>query len=246
MKNNFLPFSKSKKLLNIDKNAKTVKGQKYGYMTAILYLASSNLSGFNICPQASEGCKKACLVSSGHGAFKNVLNGRINKTRWFIQERESFLIQLKKEINQFIKLAERKGLKPCVRLNGTSDISFENTTIFSDFPNVQFYDYTKVYKRALKHAEGKMPSNYHLTYSLNEDNKDLAFNILKLGGNISAVFRKYIPKIFKGYKVVNADESDLRFNDPKNVICGLIAKGKAKTDFSGFVLDNNESEVNYV
>ena len=90
-----------------------------------------------------------------------------------------------------------------------------------------------------------MPSNYHLTYSLNEDNKDLAFNILKLGGNISAVFRKYIPEIFKGYKVINADNSDLRFNDPKNVICGLIAKGKAKTDFSGFVLDN-ESEVNYV
>ena len=155
------------------------------------------------------------------------------------------MIQLKKEIIQFIKNAERKGLKPCIRLNGTSDISFENTTIFSDFPNVQFYDYTKVYKRALKHAEGKMPSNYHLTYSLNEDNYDLAFNILKLGGNISAVFRKYIPEIFKGYKVVNADLSDLRFNDPKNVICGLIAKGKAKTDFSGFVLDN-ESEVNYV
>ena len=246
MKNNFLPFSKSKKLLNIDKNAKTVKGQKYGYMTAILYLASSNLSGFNICPQASEGCKKACLVSSGHGAFKNVLNGRINKTRWYIQERESFLIQLKKEIIQFIKQAERKGLKPCIRLNGTSDISWENTSLLSDFPNVQFYDYTKVYKRAEKYAKGLLPSNYHLTYSLNEDNYDLAFNILKLGGNISAVFRKYIPNIFKGYKVVNADLSDLRFNDPKNVICGLIAKGKAKTDFSGFVLDNNESEVNYV
>ena len=245
MLNNYLPFTKSKKLLNIDKNAKTVKGQKYGYLTAILYLASSNLSGFNICPQASKGCKKACLVSSGHGAFKNVLEGRINKTRWYIQERKTFLMQLKKEINQFIKLAERKELTPCIRLNGTSDISFENTTIFSDFPNVQFYDYTKIYKRAVKHAEGLMPSNYHLTYSLNEDNKKLAFNILKLGGNISAVFRKYIPNNFKGFKVIDADNSDLRFKDPKNVICGLKAKGKAIKDFSGFVLDTIESEVNY-
>ena len=114
MLNNYLPFIKSKKLLNIDKNAKTVKGQKYGYLTAILYLASSNLSGFNICPQASKGCKKACLVSSGHGAFKNVLEGRINKTRWYIQERKTFLMQLKKEINQFIKLAKRKELTPCI------------------------------------------------------------------------------------------------------------------------------------
>ena len=56
-----LEFTKSKKLLNIDKNAKTIKGQAYGYMTAILYLAPSDLSGFNVCPMASKGCKSACL-----------------------------------------------------------------------------------------------------------------------------------------------------------------------------------------
>ena len=233
----YLEFTKSKKLLNIDNNAKTVKGQKKGYKTAILYLAPSTQSGFNVCPQASEGCKKACLYTAGHGAFSNVQQGRINKTRWYIQERETFMTQLRKEITNHIKNCSNKGFIPCIRLNGTSDISFENTGIFEEFPNVQFYDYTKIYKRALKFVNGQYPSNYHLTYSLNEDNKELAIDILFKGGNISAVFRKDLPETYKGYKVINADETDLRFTDDNNVICGLVAKGQAKKDYSGFVLD---------
>ena len=233
----YLNFSKSKKLLNIDNNAKTVKGQKKGYKTAILYLAPSTQSGFNVCPMASEGCKKACLYTAGHGAFNNVQQGRINKTRWYIQERESFMTQLRKEISNHIKNCSNKGFIPCIRLNGTSDISFENTGIFDEFPNVQFYDYTKIYKRALKYVNGQYPSNYHLTYSLNEDNYKEAFDILLRGGNISAVFRNELPQTYKGYKVINADETDLRFTDDNNVICGLMAKGKAKKDYSGFVLD---------
>ena len=232
-----LPYIKSKKLLNIDNNAKTVKGQKKGYKTAILYLAPSTQSGFNVCPQASEGCKKACLYTAGHGAFNNVQQGRINKTRWFIQERDTFMEQLTKEITNHIKNATRKGFIPCIRLNGTSDISWETMGIFEQFPQVQFYDYTKIYKRALKFVNGQYPSNYHLTYSLNEDNYKEAFDILLRGGNISAVFRKDLPQTYKGYKVINADETDLRFTDDNNVICGLVAKGQAKKDYSGFVLD---------
>ena len=232
-----LPYKKSSKLLNIDNNAKTVKGQKKGYKTAILYLAPSTQSGFQVCPMASEGCKKACLYTAGHGAFNNVQQGRINKTRWFIQERNTFMDQLKKEINNHIKNATRKGFTPCVRLNGTSDISWEVTGIFEEFPQVQFYDYTKIYKRALKFVNGQYPSNYHLTYSLNEDNYKEAFDILLKGGNISAVFRNELPETYKGYKVINADETDLRFTDDNNIIAGLMAKGKAKKDYSGFVLD---------
>ena len=232
-----LPYKKSSKLLNIDKNAKTVKGQKKGYKTAILYLAPSTQSGFQVCPMASEGCKKACLYTAGHGAFSNVQQGRINKTRWFMQDRQSFLTQLKKEISNHIKNCDKKGYIPCVRLNGTSDISWENYDIIQAFPNVQFYDYTKIYKRALKYVNGQYPSNYHITYSLNEDNKKEAFEILKLRGNISAVFRKYLPKTYQGYTVINADDTDLRFTDDNNVIAGLVAKGQAKKDYSGFVLD---------
>ena len=232
-----LPFTKSKKLLNIDNNAKTVKGQKNGYMTAILYLAPSSQSGFNVCPMASQGCKKACLYTAGHGRFNNVQQGRINKTRWFIQERETFLIQLEKEITNHIKNSERKGFIPCVRLNGTSDIAWENFEIIQKFSMVQFYDYTKVYKRALKFINGELPRNYHITYSLNEDNHAHAFEVLRNGGNISAVFRKEVPKKYNGFRVIDADETDLRFTDPRNVICGLKAKGEARTDYSGFVLN---------
>ncbi len=103
-----LPFTKSKNLLNIDNNAKTVKGQKNGYKTGILYLAPSTQSGFNVCPQASQGCKKACLFTAGRGRFNNVQQGRINKTRWFIQERETFIDQLDKEIKNHIKNSEKK------------------------------------------------------------------------------------------------------------------------------------------
>ena len=222
---------KAKRLLNIDNNAKTIKGQKLKVMTAILYLAPANSSGFNMCPMASAGCKASCLNTAGRGQMKAVQQGRINKTLWLMRERETFLIQLKKEIKLHALRCEKKGFKPAVRLNGTSDVSWERFGLFEMFPEVQFYDYTKIYK-------GEYPKNYHLTYSLNEDNKKEAFNILKRGGNISAVFRtKKLPKKFKGFKVIDADKSDVRFKDPKNIIAGLYAKGKARHDKTGFVLD---------
>ena len=230
---------KSKKLLNIDNNAKTIKGQKLKVKTAILYLAPANESGFNMCPMASSGCKAACLFTAGLGKFNNVRQGRINKTIYFMKDRANFLKQLIKEIRLHANKCKREGFKPAVRLNGTSDVSWERFKIFEMFPNVQFYDYTKIYKRALMWVKGLLPKNYHITYSLNEDNKKLAFDILKKGGNISAVFRtKRIPKKFKGFKVIDADKSDVRFKDPKNIIAGLYAKGKAVNDQSGFVLDN--------
>ena len=148
------------------------------------------------------------------------------------------MIQLKKEIRSHINRCKIKGFTPAIRLNGTSDISWERHNLFNEFKEVQFYDYSKIYKRAIKWADKKYPKNYHLTYSLNEDNKKEAMQVLKRGGNVSVVFRnKKLPKRFKGFKVINADQSDVRFKDPKNVIAGLYAKGKALYDQSGFVQD---------
>ena len=229
---------KSKKLLNIDNNAKTIKGQKLKIMTAILYLAPAKSSGFNTCPMASKGCAASCLNTAGRGQMNSVQLGRINKTKWYFLERESFLIQLKKEIRAHVNRCKIKGFTPAIRLNGTSDISWERHNLFNEFKEVQFYDYSKIYKRAIKWADKKYPKNYHLTYSLNEDNKKEAMQVLKRGGNVSVVFRnKKLPKRFKGFKVINADYSDVRFKDPKNVIAGLYAKGKARYDQSGFVQD---------
>ena len=233
-----MKFYKSKKLLNIDNNAKTVKGLKYKYLTGILYLAPARTSGFNVCPMASAGCKASCLFTAGRGKFNNVMQGRINKTRWFFLERHTFLKQLKNEIKRLIIKAKKMGLKPAVRLNGTSDIEFDTFQIFQSFPNVQFYDYTKVYKRAMKYIKGEYPKNYYITYSLNEDNRDLAFDYLTHGGNVAIVFKnKKLPKRYLGFKVINADKSDLRFKDPCNTIAGLYAKGRAKKDITGFVQD---------
>ena len=233
------------KLLGVGNNAKTVKGDGSEYLTAIMYLTPADkVEGVNLCPMAVlAGCKAGCLDTAGRGQMNSVQAARMRKTVFWRDYRELFIDQLRQDIQQFSKYCKKKGIQACVRLNGTSDIRWENyLDMQGEFPEVQFYDYTKIYKRALKYVAGGYVKNYHLTYSLCEDNKKEAFNILKLGGNISAVFRKYIPKSFKNYNVINADETDLRFLDKfKNqvggLICGLIAKGPAKKDFSGFVLD---------
>ena len=237
-----LEYQKPNRLTFKEGNPKTDKNKKVKglekYRILRLNLAPSDLSGFNVCPMASVGCKAACLHTAGNPIFqKQKDKGRINRTRYYMQSRVEFLNQLTREIKNFEIWCSKNNFIPVVRLNTTSDISWEIHNIFELFPNIQFYDYTKIYKRAVKFVKGEYPKNYHLTYSLNEDNKDLAFNILKMGGNISAVFRKDLPDTYKGYKVVNGDEHDLRFLDLQNAIVGLKAKGKAKTDYSGFVLD---------
>lgn len=231
------------KLLNIDSNAKTVKGQKKGYMTAILYLAPANLSGYEVCPNRTKGCTDACLNTAGRGAFNTTQKARIRKTKMFFEQREEFMKLLEREIEKFIKHAENKDMIPTVRLNGTSDLNWSKISYVSNdgkkyrsiiekFSTVQFYDYTK---RPNAKSEYQ---NYHLTFSLAEDNEEAAKNALSKGMNVAVVFRnENFPKTFWGKKTFSADETDLRFLDPKNSIAALKAKGKARKDNSGFVRD---------
>lgn len=229
-----------KKLLAIDTNAKTVKGQKKGYMTGILYLAPANMSGYEVCPQRSAGCTAACLNTAGRGACNNVQASRLAKTKWYFEDRASFMTQLVKDIQRLIRKAERDGFIPVVRLNGTSDIPWERVpvngqpNIMACFPEIQFYDYTKITKRAIAHAKGYMPSNYHLTFSATESNGVDCYDVITVGGNVAAVYFT-IPE---GPDFVNGDETDLRFLDPmgnRGFIVALKAKGKARRDTSGFV-----------
>jgi hypothetical protein len=219
-----------------DKNLKLEEFKKYWILR--LNLAPAKLSGFEVCSQRSKGCTKACLHTAGNAVFmKGKSKGRINRTRFYFQNRIKFLTQLFKEIKNHEINCKKKDLLPVCRLNTTSDISWEVHKIFEQFPNVQFYDYTKIKKRALKFVNGEYPNNYHLTFSLNEDNYKDSMDILSKGGNVAMVFRRQLPETYKGYQVVNGDEHDLRFLDLRNSIVGLKAKGKAKTDYSGFVLD---------
>jgi len=226
------------KLLNIDANAKTVKGQGRGYMTAILYLAPADESGYEVCPMASQGCRKACLNKAGMGAFSNVQAARIAKTKWYFEDRAAFMAQLMTEVRAFIRKAFKAGLIPVVRLNGTSDIPWERVpvegkpNIMAHFPTVQFYDYTK------RHNRRDLPDNYHLTFSLAEDNDTRASAAASNGANVAVVFRTdKFPTTFMGMPVVDGDADDLRFLDGKGVVVGLKAKGPAKKDTSGFVRD---------
>jgi hypothetical protein len=224
-------------------NPKIQKGTKMGYLSFILHLAPSDVSGYNTCPKATAGCKAACLNTAGRGGmFKKgattnmIQEARKRKTRYFFEDRRGFMADLHKDITKAIKFAERKGLTPVFRLNGTSDLSWEkyevagHKNIFEAFPNVQFYDYTKVPKRKVEGID-----NYHLTFSQADGNGGDADWAISKNMNVTVVFDK-IPAEYKGRPVFNADETDLRFLDPKGVVLGLKAKGRAKRDRTGFVV----------
>ena len=231
------------KLLGVDTNAKTVKGRKRGFMTGICYLAPSDESGaINTCPNASAGCRAACLFTAGRGAMSNVREPRIQKTISWANNPTGWLLKMASEINSLVSSAARKGLTPCVRLNGTSDIAWENfpvlgaENIFRAFKGVQFYDYTKTPARVI----GNNIPNYHLTFSRSESNAHHVKRVMaNSDANIAIVFRGELPKRYKGREVINGDESDLRFLDPPKCIVGLLDKGKAKKDASGFVVETN-------
>ena len=213
-------------------NPKVLKSESIA-PTAVLHLLPTKAA----CPAAGT-CALVCLNTAGNPAYlKGKLACRARRDKAFRTSPNLFLRLLTIEVLRFYSKNSTNELLG-LRLNGTSDIDWNIHGLYEEFKQVKFYDYTKIYKRALKYVKGCYPKNYHLTYSLNEDNKNLALDILKRGGNISAVFRsKKLPKKFLNYKVFNGDKSDLRFNDPKNVIIGLYAKGRALKDNTGFVQD---------
>jgi hypothetical protein len=267
------------KVLSVGTDAKTVKGSKYKIATAILYLAPADEAGRgNLCPHASAGCRAACLFTAGRGKFDNVRTARINKTlRWF-DDRRQFLADIVQDITKLEKYCRRHRLTPAVRLNGTSDIPWENVilpdegcSIMDLFPSVKFYDYTKNPHRAIKaannkhplvsephHGRGRFPENYSLTFSRSEDNRRQVAQVINAGGNVAAVYsadrfdrftwsksgiargiahpipERYFPD---GPRIFNGDDSDARFLDPAGVVVALRAKGDARGDSSGFVIN---------
>lgn len=220
-------------------NAKTSKNE---LTTFILYLAPANtVPEFNLCPFASAGCIASCLNTAGRGAFSNVQLARINKTKFWGYNRQDFYLQLAQELLKIHDKAIKYKEKIAIRLNGTSDIDHLNLLerytginfLDSFYSDLLFYDYTK----NINHVKRYAGSNYKLTFSRSETNEKDCLTALSLGCNVAAVFKKSLPDQFNGYQVINGDTTDLRYFDPKGVIIGLIAKGKAKKDCSGFVIN---------
>lgn len=219
-------------------NTKTVKGEKRGYMTFILHLAPNTLSGHNVCPMATVGCAAACLNTAGRGIYDRTQNARIRKTKWFFEDRSAFMQELSHDIYRAERLAAKADMIPVIRLNGTSDIRWENVPVggyknlMECFPYLLFYDYTKIENRK------NLPANYSLTFSRSET------NIIPSHMNVAVVFGikkgQPLPAVWNGRPVIDGDVDDLRFLDPSGVIVGLRVKGRdGKRDTSGFVVHSN-------
>jgi hypothetical protein len=244
-------------------NPKTEKGRGLGYWTFILHLAPAKLSGFNVCPMATAGCKRACLNTAGRGgisrggilSYRDVARGVRNeiqtarrlRTRAFFENRAEFMALLAFEIAKACKRARTQGYVPVFRLNGTSDIRWEIVpvggfpNIMTMFSDVQFYDYTKIANRK------NIPANYHLTFSLADGNEDASIAAIANGMNVAAVFRNkdVVARMLadgmqlggQHVPVTRGDDTDLRFLDLPGHVIALYAKGNAKRDASGFVRD---------
>ena len=242
-----------RKLFSVE-NPKAAKSVKYGWLNAIHYMAPFNIAGVgNLCPWASDGCKAACLgYHSGQASMvadsantdnkNSVRQSRDDKAVSFMKDRQNYLAALSKQINKAAKEAEREGLRLCVRLNGSTDIDWagirmsDGQSLIAKHADCQFTEYTKSVKRALAHARGELPVNLYITFSRSETNEAQCLDVLKAGGNVAVVFRKALPETWNGYRVIDGDKHDLRHLDPKGVVVGLVAKGSARKDQSGFVV----------
>ena len=224
-------------------NSKTIKGEKYGWKTYGIHLSPNTVSGYNVCFDATTGCIDACLDTAGRGAMPSVQTARTNKTKRFFEDRKGFLTDLWKEVTSAVKSATKKELKFCMRPNLTSDLPWESIkhkgqSLMDAFNPCRFYDYTKSLKRFNSFLNGELPENYHLTYSRSEETTDaLVIALCKSRGNVAVVFRDHLPDKYLGIDVLNGDDNDLRFQDTPGCIVGLVEKGLAKKDQTGFVVE---------
>lgn len=217
-------------------NTKVLKGAGKGYMTFILHLSPADSSGYEVCLKRTPGCTDACLNYAGRGQMNSVQKGRLRKTKLYHENRPEFMARLTKDIEAAIRRAAKHDVTPCVRLNGTSDIPWERVridgkNIFEMFPDVQFYDYTKMLNRKVAAYR-----NYHLTFSKADGNDRDVARAIAQGLNVAVVFAGELPESYLGLPVVSGDDDDLRFLDPSRCIVGLTAKGRAKKDTTGFVV----------
>jgi hypothetical protein len=238
-----------------DRNIKLKKGAKRGYITAGLPMAPAKLSGYQVCPHSTAGCRAACIYESGHAMIFGMINrGRTARARAWFQQRDEFKARLMAELGLQVKLAAKKRKLLAVRLNVFSDLIWERLApeLFEAYPTIQFYDYTKNAVRMRRYLDGQLPPNYWLTFSRSERNEADCVEVLKRGGNVAVVFDcgannrhqhtlRPLPATWQGFEVINGDETDLRFLDKKGTVVGLFAKftrGNKKGIVEGFIVPN--------
>jgi len=211
----------------------------------------------NICTHASDGCIPTCVGEQGLASvWGSIKAARIEKTRMFYENRAEFRQWMRKDIKRLIRKAKKNGKKLAVRPNMFSDVYWERHGIIQEFPDVQFYDYTKHPGRIA--ARNILLPNYHVTFSRSEDNHVDVMRALRSNCNVSVVFAdrgrpfvanrshlQRLPKTWHGFKVVDGDVSDLRYEDPvgrrRGSVIGLRLKAhsletRATAIASGFAV----------
>lgn len=226
------------KLLSRDSNTKLIKTAK-GENEPVILAGLSLMPTIELCPSAMNAqCFNDCLKSSGLAqVYTSVNKARQAKTDFYNNDRDGFLTQLRRELTNLDKYAQKHNKRAIVRLNVLSDIAWENHNIPQDFPNIYFYDYTKRAARL-----GKTPSNYDLMFSYSAAPKyakqvEIA---LKTDAPMTVVFKNGLPSEWMGREVVDGDISDLDNVKHSGKIIGLRVKGNdAKKSNSPFIIDSN-------
>jgi hypothetical protein len=231
----------SQLLSDADANAKLALSDLDGrFLTTGLSLAPALQNGIvaangrliDLCEARSPICTDICLTDTGHARVsRNVRRARIAKSRLWIRDPEAFKAMLVREIAAFVRRARKLGKTPVLRLNVFSDIRWEEAfpELFELFPDVCFYDYTKVKARI-----GNVPSNYHLTFSRSEKNHRVAMAMLERGVNVAVVFEDHtFPATWNGFPVVDGTVSDLRILDPRGEHGTVVALAEKNTQLVG-------------
>jgi len=226
-----LEFTKDN-LLNI--NNKLEKSELINFGLELTPFTFSQITKVNNC-HGAKSCILNCIFFTGkQNIFKSktlelstTTMKRIRKDFLLQNDRYFFIEKLKSEL--FLLNATYKTC--AVRLNVVQDIAWADLINFKDYPNIVFYDYTKVKDRLKKNSPIKF------TYSVSEkDSKQDIINLLKKGFNVSMVFKGQLPKQWENFNVINGDLDDNRYNDPRGVIVGLKYKvpqgGRTDTKFS--------------
>ena len=203
------------------------------------YQVGLNLIPDNLnCPYKTIGCSEPCLVHQGRGRMSNVFQARQYRNWLMLNKPDWFAKQIKKELINAKKRADKKYKLLLARMNLTSDRMWYKLKPFSDWYSIEgiwFEEYTKIPIRYYKNK----PINMHLTFSRSESNMADCFEALNHGVNVAVVMEKEDgewPQHWMGYPTLDGDISDVRIDDPKGHWVLLNPKGTMKHDTTGMVV----------
>lgn len=232
-------------------NTKVDKTREHYGETLHIFTHTMNPGSADICPQATPGCKRGCVIQGGLARlWQSIGDARKARNRAHKTDPEAYLRQL---ADQVISIVERYEVRGIWRGNTGSDIDIRpavkmvNAALTArGLPKQLFYDYTK--RPEFLTTPGR-PGNHYLTFSRSEQNEEQALDLLHAGESVAVVFhqlghyaataayRQRLPEHWRGYQVHDGDLHDIRipgiFDPPRRAdgrgyVIGLRLKGDTR------------------